>query len=154
MKIVTSATLRAGRPAEPEKITSSISLPRIEVGRVSPITQRMASNRLDLPQPLGPITAVRPGSMKSSVGSTKDLKPESLSRVNFKKNAPYLSRSLGLLGDLGVEDFLQLVVRNGARRLRHAIQDESGRGVDGVFLFGFGRHLVDPLVLGLVGDAL
>ena len=83
MKSVTSATLRAGRPALPAKITSSISLPRTEVGRVSPITQRRASNRLDLPQPLGPTTAVRPGSMKSSVGSTKDLKPESLSRVNF-----------------------------------------------------------------------
>ena len=83
MKIVTSATLRAGRPALPAKITSSISLPRTEEGRVSPITQRMASNRLDLPQPFGPITAVRPGSTKSSVGSTKDLKPESLRRVNF-----------------------------------------------------------------------
>jgi hypothetical protein len=60
----------------------------MEEGRVSPITQRMASNKFDLPQPLGPITAVRPDSMKSSVGSTKDLKPESLSRVNFKKYAP------------------------------------------------------------------
>ncbi len=88
MRSVTSATLRAGRPEVPEKITSSISLPRMEEGLVSPITQRMASNRFDLPQPLGPITAVRPGSMNSSVGSTKDLKPESLSRVNFKKNAP------------------------------------------------------------------
>jgi hypothetical protein len=27
--------------------------------------------------------AVRPGSIRSSVGSTKDLNPESLSRVNF-----------------------------------------------------------------------
>jgi len=85
MKSVTSAMLRAGRPAEPEKITSSISLPRTDVGRVSPITQRRASNRFDLPQPFGPTTAVRPGSTWSSVGSTKDLKPESLSRVNFKK---------------------------------------------------------------------
>src|SRR5450631_4382675 len=84
MNRVTSATLRAGRPDEPEKITSSISLPRTEDGRVSPITQRMASNKLDLPQPFGPITAVRPGSMNNSVGSTKDLKPESLKRVNFK----------------------------------------------------------------------
>jgi hypothetical protein len=80
--------LRAGRPALPAKITSSISEPRIEVGRVSPITQRSASNRFDLPQPFGPITAVRPGSMWSSVGSTKDLKPESLSRVNFNEYAP------------------------------------------------------------------
>src|SRR5437868_8964913 len=88
MNSVTSATLRAGRPELPAKITSSISLPRMEEGRVSPITQRMASNRLDLPQPLGPITAVRPGSTNSSVGSTKDLKPESLSRVNFKECNP------------------------------------------------------------------
>src|SRR5690349_23244198 len=82
---VTSAMLRAGRAAEPEKMTSSISLPRTDVGRVSPITQRSASNRLDFPQPLGPTTAVNPGSTKSSVGSTNDLNPESLSRVNFKE---------------------------------------------------------------------
>src|SRR5690348_5883273 len=37
---VTSAMLRAGRAAEPEKMTSSISLPRTDVGRVSPMTQR------------------------------------------------------------------------------------------------------------------
>ncbi len=90
MKSVTSAMLREGRPAEPAKITSSISLPRTDVGRVSPITQRRASNRLDLPQPFGPTTAVRPGSMKSSVGSTKDLNPESLRRVNFNEmRRPY-----------------------------------------------------------------
>src|ERR1041384_5926845 len=104
MKRVTSATLRDGRPALPEKITSSISLPRMEEGRVSPMTQRMASNRLDLPQPLGPITAVRPGSTNSSVGSTKDLKPESLRRVNF--NCYVLGKSrLVLLGELGVQKF-------------------------------------------------
>src|SRR5689334_3460882 len=80
--------LRAGRAAEPEKMTSSISLPRTDVGLVSPITQRSASNRLDLPQPLGPTTAVRPGSTKSSVGSTNDLNPESVSRVNFNEYAP------------------------------------------------------------------
>src|ERR1700712_3776593 len=103
MNRVTSATLRAGRPAEPEKITSSISLPRTEEGRVSPITQRMASNRLDLPQPLGPITAVRPGSTKSSVGSTKDLKPESLRRVNFNFYIPDKKARLMLLGELGIQ---------------------------------------------------
>src|SRR6476646_5133808 len=91
---VTSAMLRAGRAADPEKITSSISLPRMDVGLVSPITQRSASNRLDLPQPLGPTTAVRPGSMKSSVGSTNDLNPESLSRVNFTGNATRASAAL------------------------------------------------------------
>src|SRR5271170_6256727 len=100
----TSAVLRAGLAAEPAKITSSISLPRTEVGRVSPITQRSASNRLDLPQPLGPTTAVSPGSTKSSVGSTKDLKPESLRRVNF--NCSVLVRSrLVLLGEFCVQKF-------------------------------------------------
>ena len=59
-----------------------------DVGRVSPMTQRNASNRFDLPQPLGPTIAVSPGSRWSSVGSTKDLNPESLSRVNFNGNAP------------------------------------------------------------------
>src|SRR5271170_5014977 len=88
----TSAVLRDGRAAEPAKITSSISLPRTEVGRVSPITQRSASNKFDLPQPLGPTTAVSPGSTKSSVGSTKDLKPESRSRVNFNECAPPYAR--------------------------------------------------------------
>src|SRR5580704_18426036 len=89
MNRMTSAVLRERRPALLAKITSSISEPRIDVGRVSPITQRSASKRFDLPHPLGPITAVRPGSMWSSVGSTKDLKPESLSRVNFNEYAPY-----------------------------------------------------------------
>ena len=32
--------------------------------------------------------AVNPASIKSSVGSMNDLKPESLSRVNFKGGAP------------------------------------------------------------------
>jgi len=37
-----------------------------------------------LPQPFGPTTPVSPGPMISSVGSTKDLKPRSLSRVICK----------------------------------------------------------------------
>src|ERR1700754_3962507 len=120
MNSVTSATLRAGRPDEPAKITSSISLPRTEEGRVSPITQRMASNRLDLPQPLGPMTAVRPGSTYSSVGSTKDLKPESLRRVNFKccplTLCVFVSWArLALLGELGIQ------------KLRHGVEREVTR---------------------------
>src|SRR5882757_3374074 len=110
MNKVTSATLRAGRPDEPEKITSSISLPRTEEGRVSPITQRMASNRLDLPQPFGPITAVRPGSTNNSVGSTKDLKPESLRRVNFNSYVLAITR-LMLLGEFCVQKLRQVVER-------------------------------------------
>ena len=73
--------LRAGRFAVPPKITSSISPPRICLADVSPITQRSASTRFDLPQPFGPTTPVMPGSMISSVGSTKDLNPVTRSLV-------------------------------------------------------------------------
>ena len=45
------------------------------------MTQRIASSRLDLPQPLGPTIPVKPGSMRNSAGSTKLLKPLSLSRL-------------------------------------------------------------------------
>src|ERR1700710_2690818 len=79
--IVTSAWLRAGRLPEPAKITASMSAARSDLCEVSPITQRSASTRLDLPQPFGPTTPVRPGSMASSVDSTKDLKPTRRRRV-------------------------------------------------------------------------
>ncbi len=71
----TSAVLRAGRPPEPLKITSSMAEARMDLNEVSPITQRMASTRFDLPQPFGPTTPVSPGSITNSVGSTKLLKP-------------------------------------------------------------------------------
>ena len=80
--VTTSAMLRAGREPAPAKMTSSISLPRICLADVSPITHLSASTRFDLPQPLGPTMPVMPGSMASSVGSTKDLKPESRSLSN------------------------------------------------------------------------
>ena len=54
--------------------------PRIDLGLDSPITQRIASRTLDLPQPFGPTIPVSPGSIRNSVGSTKDLKPASLRR--------------------------------------------------------------------------
>ena len=81
MKIVTSAVLRAGRVWVPEKITSSMAAARMLLCEVSPITQRSASSKFDLPQPLGPTTPVSPVSITSSVGSTKDLKPSSRSRL-------------------------------------------------------------------------
>src|SRR5258708_14939121 len=81
--IVTSAWLRAGRLPEPAKITASMSAARSDLYEVSPIAQRSASTRFDLPQPLGPTTPVRPGSMTKSVGSTKDLKPCRRRRVIF-----------------------------------------------------------------------
>jgi hypothetical protein len=51
------------------------------VGRFSPITQRSASSRLDLPQPFGPTTPVSPSAITRSVGSTKLLNPFRRRRV-------------------------------------------------------------------------
>ena len=56
---------------------------RSDLCEVSPIAQRSASTRLDLPQPFGPTTPVSPGSIMKSVGSTNDLKPWRRRRVSF-----------------------------------------------------------------------
>ena len=56
-------------------LTSSILLPRRVRVDCSPITQRMASEMLDLPEPLGPTTAVMSEPKASTVLSGKDLKP-------------------------------------------------------------------------------
>src|SRR5262249_29987090 len=77
------AVLRGGRPLLPEKMTSSMSAARIDLCDVSPITQRSASTRFDLPQPFGPTTPVSPGSIRKSVGSTNDLNPRRRSLVSF-----------------------------------------------------------------------
>ena len=59
----------------PAKITSSMAVPRMLLYEVSPMAQRSASSRFDLPQPFGPTTPVSPCSIRSSVGSTNDLNP-------------------------------------------------------------------------------
>src|SRR6202453_4394615 len=79
----TSALLREGRRPEPEKITSSMPKPRIFLNEFSPITQRRASTRFDLPQPFGPTTPVSPGSILNSALSQKLLKPVRRKRSNF-----------------------------------------------------------------------
>ena len=66
------------RAAEPLKITSAMDSPRKVLAELSPITQRIASMMLDLPQPLGPTTPMRLLGNWTVVGSTKDLKPASL----------------------------------------------------------------------------
>ena len=94
----TSAMLRAGRSALPAKITSSISPPRSRLAEVSPITQRSASTRFDLPQPLGPTMPVRPGPTVSSVASTKDLNPTRRSRsicISYLHAAPIPPPAMG-----------------------------------------------------------
>src|ERR1700733_16078046 len=60
-----------------------MSAARRDLCDVSPIAQRSASTRLDLPQPFGPTTPVRPGSIMKSVGATNDLKPWRRRRVSF-----------------------------------------------------------------------
>src|ERR1700748_3137660 len=79
----TSALLREGRRPEPEKITSSMPEARMFLYELSPITQRRASTRFDLPQPFGPTTPVRPGSIRNSALSQKLLKPVRRKRSNF-----------------------------------------------------------------------
>jgi hypothetical protein len=66
------------RPEDPEKITSVMASPRNRLAALSPITQRIASMMLDLPQPLGPQMPVRLVGRWRTVGSTNDLNPASL----------------------------------------------------------------------------
>ena len=81
---VTSATPTGLRALEPEKTTSSMAWPRSILALCSPSTHRMASLTLDLPEPFGPTTTVRPGSNTMWVRSAKDLKP--LSVRDFRNN--------------------------------------------------------------------
>src|ERR1700688_2799498 len=120
-KTCTSAMLRGGRVSVPPKMTSSISPPRICLAEISPITQRKASTMFDLPQPCGPTMPVRPGSMTSSVGSTKDLKPESLRRAKCSKA---VFRAVGLLQERG-QDAVEGLERQVALVL-DAVDDEGG----------------------------
>src|SRR3990167_8114997 len=96
---VTSAWLRAGRAPAPLKITSSMLSARMALAELAPITQRRASRRFDLPQPLGPTMPVSPGSIRNSVGSTKDLNPErrSLWKCTEGVGLLFLGRGEGLL---------------------------------------------------------
>ena len=81
---MTLARLTALRAWVPLKMTSSILLPRKLLADCSPKTQRMASERLDLPDPLGPTTAVIPRSNSMTVLSAKDLKPVISIRAKYK----------------------------------------------------------------------
>jgi hypothetical protein len=76
------------RPVEPEKITSVSASPRRRLAALSPMTQRIASMMLDLPQPFGPTTPVMFVGRCSTVGSTKDLKPASLIVVRRMQPLP------------------------------------------------------------------
>src|SRR5205085_2803483 len=144
----TSAKSRAGREAVPAKITSSIPAPRIDLGEDSPITQRIASNTLDLPQPLGPTTPVRPGSMRSSAGSTKLLKPVSFSRFICMAAPP--SASLPLSSRLPDQRFESGPFVG----VGPAPVDEEGRRALHAQRRGGFVHLAEPLERRRVADAL
>ena len=79
-------------PAVPAKITSSIFPPRKLLAPCSPITHESASTTFDFPEPLGPTTAVMPGSKRNVVAEAKDLNPF---RVKLFKY------TIGLLGSNG-----------------------------------------------------
>ena len=72
---VASAKPKALRFWVPPKMTSSIFAPRRVLLLCSPMTQRMASEIFDLPEPLGPTMAVISSPKRISVLSGKDLKP-------------------------------------------------------------------------------
>src|SRR5580658_5813982 len=86
---VTSAMLEGLRLSVPLKMTSVISEALSPLADCSPMTHRTPSETLVLPQPLGPTTAVTPGSNKSSVLSAKDLNPWISSFFRYK---PYFSK--------------------------------------------------------------
>src|SRR5690554_1519642 len=71
------------RVLESLKITSVMASPRRFLAELSLSTQRTASVMLDLPQPLGPTTAVILLGKLTVVGSTKDLKPAK--RMHFSR---------------------------------------------------------------------
>src|SRR6202008_3775246 len=145
----TSATLREGRLLLPAKMTSSISPPRIDLAEVSPMTQRSASTRLDLPQPFGPTMPVRPGAMTSSVASTKDLKPLRRSFVNWTNGA--LPAASGLTERV-VDQLLEVII--GKLAGMHLALDDEGRGRVDLVLVARLLQPADDLVLErLVGEA-
>src|SRR3954471_4093108 len=86
----TSARPRGPLVAVPAKMTSSILPPRSVLAPCSPITQASASTTFDLPDPLGPTTAVTPGSKAKVVGCANDLKPL---RVRLLRYTPTSVRS-------------------------------------------------------------
>src|SRR5438067_1020188 len=114
--------------------------PRNDLGLDSPMTQRIASRRFDLPQPLGPTTPVSPASIRSSAGSTKLLKPLSLRRLIRNLLCPPLEPLSAARGFLELR--FQLLPR---RRVRHlAIDQERWRVLDARVFRRF-RDVEQPL---------
>src|SRR4051794_38270236 len=143
----TSAKSRAGRVAVPAKMTSSIPAPRIDLGELSPITQRIASSTLDLPQPLGPTTPVRPGSTRSSAGSTKLLKPLSFSRFICTTRPPPPCLAPCCLAD-------QRLDRRPFVDVEHSAVEEEGRRAGNAERARRRHHVDQALETRRIGEAL
>src|SRR3954469_21491537 len=79
----TSAMPKGLRESVPLKMTSAISPPRRALADCSPSTQRIASDTLDLPHPLGPTIAVTPGWKFKDVLSAKDLNPKTVKFLRY-----------------------------------------------------------------------
>src|SRR5579875_442777 len=108
---------------------------RMALAELAPMTQRSASKRLALPQPFGPTTPVRPGSILNSVGSTKDLKPERRSRWKRMAASRAGSSALGeQRRDRAVEVGHGRFAISGFQLL--AVDQEGGGLVNVVHLFG------------------
>src|SRR3989304_1162877 len=73
--IVACAMPARARCSEPEKIISSVFLPRKRVYDCSPNTQRRESAMFDLPEPFGPTIAVIPLANSNTVREAKVLYP-------------------------------------------------------------------------------
>src|SRR5688572_15944910 len=135
----TSAKFRGGRVPVPPKITSSMPSARRALAEFAPMTQRRASSRLDLQQPFGPTIPVRPGSIRNSVGSTKDLKPDRRRRRKCNGPGPFALFLQERL-DGGVELLQRL------RALELLVADQEGRRrLDAVLV----DRLLHPVLQGL-----
>src|ERR1700723_1679382 len=87
MRVSDTSAMPVGlRSRVPAKMTSSILRPRRDLADCSPRTQLMASEILDLPQPLGPTTTAMPDPASwTSVRSQNDLKPRSWTFLSLSK---------------------------------------------------------------------
>src|SRR5690242_3976114 len=143
MVTVTSARPSGAREDVPAKMTSSIFPPRSVFAPCSPMTQASPSTTLDLPEPLGPTTAVIPGSKRRVVGEAKDLKPFSVRLLRY--TASQTTAQIGAHGrtegcrparnaaPLRAVDALVTVVTSATqtRRRRLAGPDVRGHGAPG-----------------------
>ncbi len=153
---VTSAVLREGRVAEPEKMTSSMPDARMFLYELSPITQRSASTRLDFPQPFGPDDAGQSALDHELAGLDKGFEAEKAQpRKPHRPAAPagVSPRSAAGSGEQGIDDRRHLVNRH-FPRIFLAVDEERGRRVDAELVMGAFFYRPDVVQQLLVGQAL